>query len=167
MSQSTPLRGYRCVASLPAVELWSVTRTAVVPGVVPRLLSSAFRLPGGCCRVSIREDVSVNVHSLLHGAGGGRPLHQGVLLGADGDQGVRRDGLLADASGRRGAHPGSVWQRREPEPGRTPAPALGKRPAVDGAVLHRGAGKTQRGRRRTGEPRKPRTGRTRSNFIFD
>lgn len=151
----------------PDCSLGSVTRTAVAPGLVPRLLSSAFWLPGRLCRVSICEDVSVNVHSVLYGAGGGLPLYQGVLLGADGDQGVRRDGLLADAPGRRGAHPSPVWQRREPVFGRSPPPTLGKRPAVDGTVLHRGAGKAKPGPRRTGEPNNLRAGLTRPDFTFD
>lgn len=102
-------------------------------------------------QVSTRQDVSTRVPSALHGAGGGLPLHQGVLLGAAGDPGLRRDRLLADASGRRGAHPPPGWQRREPVSGRTPAQALGERPALDGAVLHRGAGDAPRARRRTGE----------------
>lgn len=75
---------------------------------------------------------------LLHGDGGSPPLHQGVLLGADGDQGLRRDSLLADAPGWGGTNTQPLRQGRAPGDGGTPTPALGKRPAVDGAVLHRG-----------------------------
>lgn len=94
--------------------------------------------------------VSVHVPPVLHGEGGGPPLHQGLLLGAAGDQGLRRDLLLADAPGRGGADTEAVGQGREPGDGGTPAPALGERPAVDGAVLHRGAGQRQRRRGGTG-----------------
>lgn len=85
------------------------------------------------------QDVSVNVPAVLHAAGGGLPLHQGLLLGPAGDQGLRRDSFLADASGRRGAHSAAIGKGCEPGDGRTPTPALGERPAVDGAILHRGA----------------------------
>lgn len=97
------------------------------------------------------QDVSVHVPPVLHGAGGGLPLHQGVLLGAAGDQGVRRDRFLADAPRWGGAHSSPVGQGCEPGDGRTPTPALAERPAVDGAILHRGAGKRQRHRRGTGK----------------
>lgn len=97
------------------------------------------------------RDVSVHVPPVLHGAGGGPPLHQGLLLGAAGDPGVRRDRFLADAPGRRGAHSPTVEQGCEPGDGGTAAPALGQRQAVDGAVLYRRAGEGQRRRRGTGE----------------
>ena len=106
------------------------------------LLPSLTPLVLGC------QDVSVP--ALLHGAGGVPAPHQGLLLGAAGDPGVRRDRLPADAPGRRGAAPPPLGPRREPADGRTPAPALGERPAVDGAVLHRGAGPVQRRRRGAG-----------------
>lgn len=137
-------RGSKPVHGRPRSLLW-----------VSSLLSSAFQARCGC--TSTGQDVSIHVPSVLHGAGCGLSLHQGVLLGAVGDQGLRRDQLLADASGRRGTHPASVWQRREPVSGGAPAPALGKRPPVDGTVLHRGAGATWRGRRGAGEGWEPAT----------
>lgn len=89
---------------------------------------------------SLSRDVSARVPPLLHAEGGGLPLYQGLLLGAAGDPGLRRDRLPADAPGRRGADSPPLWEGCEPGDGGAAAPALGERPAVDGAVLHRGAG---------------------------
>lgn len=96
------------------------------------------------------QDVSIHVPQVLHGEGGGPPLHQGLLLGSTGDPGVRRHRLPADAPGRRSIDTQPLGQGCEPGVGRTPAPALEERPALDGAVLHRGAGQRQRQRRGTG-----------------
>lgn len=106
------------------------------------------------CTLSVcsSKDVSVHVPPRLHGEGGGPPLHQGLLLGAAGDPGVRRHRLPADAPGRGGADPQPLWERHKPGDGGAPAPALGERAAVDGAVLHRGVGPGERRARGTGEP---------------
>ncbi len=69
--------------------------------------------------------------------GGSQTLHKGIMLGVVRDARLRCDGVPSYAPGRRGAHPPPLWQGHQQRDRRTPTPALGERPAVDGAVLHR------------------------------
>lgn len=133
-------------------------KTVVVVGNKHRVKSVG--VPPACSLYPVADsplhekyNVSFVVASLFLGKGGRQALHQGFVLGVVRDAGVRCDGLPSDAPGRRGAPSPPLRQGHQPRVGRTPAQALGERPEVDGAVLHRRNRQRQHGRRHGGTSR--------------